>query len=207
MICGQKEENIRKAYFKGKIPKLLTDIQASGDFSVEEYSKLKDFLQQLKERDERINNNFIQFIPKIEEEDSNSILDELNQETLSEAEIKDLEREKSNRENSVIIASKLLRGLFNAFYDPSKKTPSDEELMNLAFEMLSLEYYLIRDSLYKERLYRKKIVEYERGGKQRKTAEEYAKGGIEYRNWMLAENLRESSRELINLAKKKYKNL
>jgi len=205
-ICGIEPKKIRASYFKGKIPKLLIDIQASGQHSNEDFDKLKAFLQVLKDKDEILTNDFVSFMPQIDTNEEDGILDELNQESLSEAEIADLNKEKDNRDKAVKIASKLLRGLFVTFYDPSKESPSEEKLMDIAFEMLGLEYYLIRDALYKERLYKKKIVSYERAGKQRKLAEDYAQGGVEYRDWALAEGLRDSCKELINLSKKRYKN-
>lgn len=203
-ICGTSLEKIRKMYFTGKIDKLLVSIQANGNYDLDEYNKLADYLETLKVQDDKLSVDFSRFLPKLEN-DSYSVLDELNQDSLSDAEIAELEREKVNRANAVQMANKMLKGLFMKFYDPNQESPNEESLMDMAFEMLSLQYYLKRDSLYKERLFRKKIVEYERAGCQRKLAEEKAKTTVEFRDYALAEHLLESCKELILLAKKRYK--
>jgi hypothetical protein len=77
----------------------------------------------------------------------------------------------------------------------------------MSFELLSLEYYIMRYVLYSERLYRKKIVEFERTGRQRKSAEESAKTTIEYRDYYLAQSLLDQVKEFILLAKKRYKDV
>jgi hypothetical protein len=205
VICGITSDKIRKSFFTGKVEKLLTDIQASGEYDVSEYEQLSGYLSSLKEQSESLSKNFSSFLPKIETEMPDTVLDELNRESLSEAEVSELDREKSNREFSVSIASKLLKSLFVRFHGKDQPNPSEEELMDIAFEVLGLQYYLIRDALYKERLYRKKIVEFERTGKQRKLAEEAAKTTVEYRDYYLAEGLKDLANEYINLAKRRYK--
>ena len=206
-ICGIKENAIRKAYFSGKLNKILNEMQASGDWGTAGWERLKTFLSSLRKKDELMNKEFSEFLPAIEIEQPDSVLDELNKENLSEAERVELDKEKANREAAVVIASKMLKGLFMKFYDKRQKTPTEDELMDMAFELLGLQWYLIRDALYKERLYRKKIVEFERTGKQRKLAEELAKTTIEYRDYSLADGLKETTSEFINLTKKRYKNL
>jgi hypothetical protein len=204
-ICGIEIEKIRKAYFTNKIPKLLVDIQASGISNKEELEILKKFLTSLRKEDEILNSEFVSFLPKVDYEDS--VLDELNNESLSEIELEELNREKSNREAAVKHANHILKGIFMKYRDPNQKTPDDSELMDISFELLSLEYYIMRDCIYKERIYRKKIVEYERQGKQRKLAEELAKTTIAYRDFALAEKLMEMIKEFIMLAKKKYREI
>jgi len=207
LICGTEIEKIRKAFFTGKLAKLLIDIQATGEYTETDFIQLSEYLHTLKKRDEQITNNFSSFLPKIEVIGDDSVLDELNKESLSEAEVAELEREKGNRSSAVQFASKMLKGLFVKFYSKTEQNPSEEELMDMAFEMLGLQYYLIRDAVYKERLYRRRIIEFERSGKQRKTAEEYARGETVYREFVLAEGLRDLAIEFINLAKKRYKNM
>ena len=208
-ICGVTLKEIRKHYFKGKVEKLLLDIQANikEDFPVEDFEKLKKFLGSLRDSDRKLNKEFSEFIPKLDIDKDDSVLDELTQESLSESEMAELSKEKNNRESAVKIASMMLKKLFARFYNSSEASPNEKELMDMAFEMLGLQYYLMRDSLYKERLYRKKIVEFERSGKQRKMAEELAKTTTEYRNFNLAEGLNKLAVEFINLAKKRYKDL
>jgi hypothetical protein len=205
-ICGQSLDTIRKSYFKGKIPKLLSEIQATGEYYDEDFNELKTFLEALKKKDESLGKSFGMYLPKLEEE-TDTILDDLNKESLTEAEKAELEKDQANREFSVKTSSSMVKSVFKKFYNPKEPSPSDNELMDMAFELLALQYYLIRDGLYKERKYRLKIVEYERTGKQRKLAEEYAKGGVEYRDYALAEGLKDIVNEFINLAKKRYKNL
>lgn len=207
IICGVGISAIRTAYFKGKLPKLLLDIQATGEYEKEEYEKLKMFLATLKKKDEFLNKDFAQFLPAIEVDGPDTVLDELNRESLSEAELAELSKEQTNREHAVRFAGAMLKALFNKFYDKNKTAPNDEDLMTMGFELLALEYYLIRDCIYKERLFRKKIVEYERLGKQRKLAEEYSKTTVEYRDFKLSENLIDMCKEFINMAKKRYKNI
>jgi hypothetical protein len=206
-ICGVEIKKIRKSFFTGKLGKLLIDIQATGEYTEAEFNQLSDYLGTLKKRDEQITSNFANFLPKIESNEADSVLDELNKESLSEAEIAELEREKSNRDAAVQFASRMLKILFVKFYSKTEQNPSEEDLMNMAFELLGLQYYLIRDAVYKERLYRRRIVEFERMGRQRKLAEECAKTETVYREFVLAEGLRDLATEFINLAKKRYKNL
>lgn len=208
-ICGVTLKEIRKHYFKGKVEKLLLDIQANikEDFPVEDFEKLKKFLGSLRDSDRKLNKEFSEFIPKLDIDKDDSVLDELTQESLSESEMAELSKEKNNRESAVKIASMMLKKLFARFYNAKEASPNEKELMDMAFEMLGLQYYLMRDSLYKERLYRKKIVEFERSGKQRKMAEELAKTTTEYRNFNLAEGLNKLAVEFINLAKKRYNDL
>jgi len=205
-ICGTTLSKIRKSFFTGKIDKLLIAIQANGDYVVEEYNKLANYLETLKSHDDKLSTDFSRFLPKLDENEDYSILDELNKEALSDAELAELERESKNRSNATILANHILKSLFMRYHDKTQQSPSEEELLDMAFELLSLEYYLRRDALYKERLYRKKIVEYERQGKQRKLAEEAAKTSVEYRDYALAEGLMEMVNEFILLSKKRYKN-
>lgn len=206
IICGTPVDVIRKSYFKGKIGKLLTDIQAEKEYTKTDIGELQCYLEFLKNSDDKISNQFASFIPKLDDIDGTNdfVLDELNKESLSEAELTELEKEKVAREFAVRTASKLLRDLFVRYYDPKKPTPTNDELMDMSFEMLGLQYYLIRDALYKERLFRKQITEFERSGKQRKLAEEYAKAGLAYRDYALAEGLKDLATELINLSKKRF---
>jgi hypothetical protein len=206
-ICGIDSVKIRKAFFQNKLPKLLIDIQASSEQTPEEYEKLSAYLEILKKEDDKLNSNFAKFLPSLETDEPDKVLDELNRESLSEAEIAELDKEKTNRDSAVREANRMLKGLFNKFRDKTQKAPSDDELMAMAFELLSLEYYLMRDSLYKERVFRKKIVDFERTGQQRKLAEEAAKTTITYREYALAEGLREMVKEFLNLTKKRYKNM
>ena len=199
---------IRKNYFTGKVSKMLREMQATGEYKEEDFEPLKDFLGTLKKQDENLTENFLTFMPQVTSLDqSDTVLDELNKESLSEAEISELAREKENREVSVQVAGRMIRSLFIQFHDKNQKSPSDDELMDMAFELLGLEYYLTRDALYKERIFRKQIVEFERAGKQRKLAEEYAKCGIPYREFVLAEGLKNSVLSFFNLAKKRYHNM
>jgi len=207
IICGTETSVIRKAYFSGKLNKLLLELQAKDDWGGVGWDSLKLYLESLKKKDEQITNNFASFLPKVEIDAPDSVLDELNKESLSEAELQEINKEQVNRENAVRMAGKMLKGLFNKFYDKAQESPSDENLMNMAFEMLALQYYLIRDALYKERLFRKRIVEFERMGRQRKLAEEMAKTETPYREWQLAEGLKETANEFINLVKKRYRNI
>jgi hypothetical protein len=204
-ICGVEIEKIRKSFFTGKLGKLLIDIQATGEYTEADFNQLSDYLGTLKKRDEQITSNFANFLPKIESNEADSVLDELNKESLSEAEIAELEREKSNRDAAVQFASRMLKSLFVKFYSKTEQNPSEEELLDMSFEILGLEFYIMRDALYKERLFRKKIVEFERQGKQRKMAEEMAKTCVEYRDYYLSEGLLELCREFIMLAKKRYR--
>ncbi len=205
IICGVGASRIRTMYFTGKLDKLLNEIQSQGDWGTAGWERLKLFLSSLQKKDELMNKEFTQFLPRIEIEQLDSVLDELNQEKLSEAEIAELNKEKANREAAVTIASKMIKGLFLKFYNPKEKSPSEDELLDIAFELLSLEYYIMRDVLYKERVFRKKIVEFEREGRQRKLAEEAAKTTVFYRDFYLANGLLEMIREFILLAKKRYR--
>lgn len=206
-ICGVPIEDVRKAYFKGKIPKLLTDIQAGGEYDVADFLKLQEYLQELKDQDVKLSESFAGFLPRVDEEEADPLLDELSKETLSEAEVASLDKDKDNRENARMWASKILKGLFVRYHDQNKSNPSEDELMDIAFELLGLQYHISQDEIYKERLFRRKITEYERQGKQRKTAEEYAKVTREYRDWRAIQKLEEQVQEFINLAKKRYKNI
>ncbi|HLN18763.1 MAG TPA: hypothetical protein VK255_01170, partial [Patescibacteria group bacterium] len=174
-------------------------------YKVADFNELSGFLELLKAQDESINSQFTKFLPTLASDEVDSVLDEVNKESLSESEIALLEKEKSNREGAVAVAGRMLRTLYHRFKEA--KSPTDQDLMDMAFELLSLQYYLHRDALYKERLFRRKIVQFEREGKQRKTAEEYAKTLVEYRDWSLAEGLKDQVQEFINLAKKRYKDM
>lgn len=203
-ICGVSKDKIRKAYFKGAINKLLTDIQASGDYTPEDYTALKDYFATLQDRDDKLSAEFSDFMPQLDTTiDGDSMLGDLNT-SLSESEVAELEREKANRETAVSYAGRMLKSLFAQFHDKRKPSPTDDELKDMSFEMLSLKYFLVRDTLYKKQLYQKRIIDIEKTGKQRKLAEDYAKTETAYREYILAERLEEMSQELINNCKKFY---
>lgn len=203
-ICGLEANKIRKAYFSNKLPKLLEDIQAAGSYTKEDFDKLDLYLSSLKKENELLETRFSSFLPKLTETEPDLLLDELNSEQLTLDEAAELKKEEDNRRAATQMAAKMLKSLYFRYKDPNQKPPTNEELMDISFEMLSLEYYLLREKVYAERLYRKKIVEIERTGRQRKLAEECAKITVEYRNFALAEGLLEQAKELILLAKKRY---
>jgi hypothetical protein len=204
-ICGFERGKIRKAYFTGKLPKLLNDIQALGEQTEESLETLKTYLQSLRDEDTSIGDGFSDFLPKDEDIQVDPVLDDLNKESLSDEEQSEMTRDETNRKNSVIHAVNILKSLFARFR--SDRKPTDDDLMDMGFELLGLQYHVGREEIYRERLFRKKITEYERMGKQRKAAEEYAKVCKEYRDWRVIEKLELQIESFINLAKKKYHNL
>lgn len=119
LTCGIPVEKIRKAYFKGKIDKLLNELQAEKEYAKADYEELAGYLEFLKKTDTKINDQFAAYIPKIITEDSpDMVLDELNRESLSKAEIAELDKEKDARSFAVRTASKMLKDLFKKFYNP-----------------------------------------------------------------------------------------
>lgn len=47
-ICGKTKDEIRKAFFKGKLKNLLNEIQSEADFSEEETKELGEYLESLR---------------------------------------------------------------------------------------------------------------------------------------------------------------
>lgn len=186
-IGGFSKEEVRKAYFKRKMPDLLAKIQIKTDVDEEELEKLKEYLASLRSKEGSLIETVKDFLPEYDEDE---VLKEVSEEQLTPEEQVVIDEEREKRQSSIKIANMLMKQIANRYIKPNLKTPSKDELMDIAFELTGLGYYIDEERLYRKQLYKKKIVEFEKVGKQRKAAEEYAQTTKEYRDYKRLSDLR-----------------
>jgi len=190
-------KKIREAYFKGKLSKLLSEMQAKKEFKEEDIVKLKEY------QEKGIMKNLKGVVPEFEEK---VFLEDLSKDDMSKEEKERLEKEKVKRLSNVNTVNNILLKISQRFAS-QKNVPGERELIDMALEVNGLKYYVDDECLYREQLYRKKVVEFEARGKQRLTAEEYAKTTNEYRNYKKLQNLKKRVEVQTMIAMKQYKGL
>lgn len=189
---------IRKAYFQSKLPKFLADVQAQQGIGESELEELKAYLEVLRAEDV----NIIRALQLEKEEDEALIPDDVLEENLTPEQADELKKEKYDCERSRKLAEKLINNISKKIL--SRNNPSKDEIMDVALSLLGLTYYIDRETIFRERSFKKKVIEYVNQGIQRKEAEDFAKVSIEYRDLRLNEALSVRIKEFIMMAKKMY---
>lgn len=192
--------DIRKAYFKRKIPGLLAKVQETKDLKEEDLDKLKKYLKKLREKEGTLLETIEDVMPDYDDE----VLKKASEEKLSEREQKIYEEEKKKRKQAVMVANKLLKWVAKKYISDRLRNPKKEELIDVVFELLGLTAYIDEEKLFAKQDYKKKIIEYEMAGKQRKTAEEYAMVSKEYRNYKRLVDLSRRIEEFSQTARKRW---
>lgn len=182
------KEQIRTAYFKGKLLDLLSKLQQDEVLTGENVQALEAYLSELKSEETALLERFGKVLHS-KEGVSDVVIESLYEEDLSEEEKKHIQ-DKDIRERAINEATELMRQIAFSYIHVRKgkagksmKIPSKEDIMDAIFQLIGLSYYIDEEMLYLRQLYKRRIVEFEKAGKQRKTAEEYAMTTKEYRDY------------------------
>lgn len=189
------DKKLRKAYFGGQLPKYLDGLLANGA-NEEEIKALEPQLEELqKERDA-----MQQRVRTFDLKDTISLpgVDELM--ALSEAKNEALERWEAERESDYQKAREIFSQARNADLRANR-----DQYLDWGFELAQLQYNLDLFRVWKDQLYRARLVRIMDGyGCSRAEAEERAKLTPEYREYKTAVLFRDLVEEVIMLCKKKY---
>ena len=193
------KEDVRKAYFRGKLLDLMSKLQQEEVLTGESIELLETYLAELKQEETALLERFSKIL-HTKEGVSDVVLESLYEEDLSEEEKKHIQ-EKDVRERAINEASELMQQIAFSYISLRKgkggkkmKIPSKEDIMDGIFQLIGLSYYIDEEMLYLRQLYKRRIVEFEKVGKQRKTAEEYAMTTKEYRAYKRLSMMRERIR-------------
>lgn len=198
LICGKTEKEIRKAFFKNEIGKLIADIQTEKDVSKKNIKELNEYLLVLKDSNDNLVDEAVELfggkIVGVENENKPPTVAELN------AGISDVEwREKAD------VAIKYVQETMDSVRHKiaKKKTMRQDFWLDTATVILSYEELIDKDRVFKDQIYRAKMTEIlDEHQISRKEAEERAKITKEYSDYKNAILLRDRIDEFINLAKK-----
>jgi len=188
--------DVRKYYFKGKLLDLMSKLQQEEVLTGESIELLEKYLSELKGEETALLERFGKVL-HTKEGVSDVVLESLYEEDLSEEEKKHIQ-DKDVRERAINEATELMRQIAFSYIQFRKgktnktlKIPSKEDIMDAIFQLIGLSYYIDEEMLYLRQLYKRRIVEFEKAGKQRKTAEEYAMTTKEYREYKRLSMMRE----------------
>jgi hypothetical protein len=197
LICGIEKSKIRTAYFTNKMAKILADVQAKEEISENDLDELKNFLYSLRDKEKKTMEDFKDVVPEFS---NRIVLDGLSKSKENE----ESSEEKNRRLNSLNRINNIMLQIAES-YRTGNNVPNQQDLMEKAFELNGLSYYLDEECLFWEQRYKKKIVKFESMGRQRKTAEEYAKTTVEYKNYKRLANIRARVKSAIMAGMKFYK--
>jgi len=201
LIAGKSEKEIREAYFKKKLPQLLTEISTEGEPEKAELEKLATFLDGLQKEEK-------QTLDTIKETAPNVSLgtEALKVPTIETARTPEEEARFKEffvqAESSVAYARTLM---FSVYQKIHSKVKFDKDFfVDTALEIAGLLHYIDGYRVYKDQLYRQELTRIIRdAGCSRKEAEEWAKISNQYAEYKRAVLFKEQIEEFIMLCKKK----
>lgn len=198
LICGKTEEEIRKAFFKNEIGKLIADIQTEKDVKKKDIKELNEYLLVLKDNNDNLVDEAVELfggkIVGVENENKPPTVAELK------AGVSDQEwREKADV--AIEYVSKTMTSVRKLIAE--KRTMRQDFWLDTATVILSYEELIDKDRVFKDQVYRAKMTEIlDEHQISRKEAEERARITKEYSDYKNAILLRDRIDEFINLAKK-----
>jgi len=200
LICGVKEEVIKKAFFSGKLKQLMNELQANGNInSVDDAQELKKYLEVLKLQD-----GFITA------EIKNGFAEELGDDEIKPPSVDELTKNDTNVEQWLKdkeTALGMIRAKMKIVRDKlGKSTKFDiKELQELAFELSFWTMWISQDRIYKRQLWKRKLTQLiDEYGISRKEAEDRSELTKEYRDYVLADAFKDNVDNLIISARRGY---
>ncbi len=203
-ICGKTEKEIRKIYFSKRVPDLLAEIQMKKGITEKELNELSTFLGKL--RDEEKNT-----LKKITEkigceaigisENIPPTVEELTTEMTEEEKVK-FETWKAEVDIAIDTVKGLIRDATQTAF--ARKMVDREKWLDWGLTIANLSRYIDADRVYKDQLYRKRLIEIiDKYGVSRKEAEERSKITKEYADYKNAVLFKDNLEEIIRICKKK----
>jgi len=198
IACGKTEKQIRTAYFKHKMPELLSSIQEDTKVGGKELGLLTDFLSTLKDENEKI---FRQV---------GEVCEDIVDSTIEPPSIEELAiglDDKDWREQ----ADRVISGVNNMIRqggnlkdkEGNRKTLSSNFWLDGANKILAGEELIDKDYIYKKQLYKKMLTKFILDkGVSRKEAEEWSNLTKEFRDYKMISLLKDRCTEFIQMAKK-----
>lgn len=202
-ICGRTHQEIRQAYFKHNLPKLLNEIQADQNWPKEEIESLGLYLESLRlEETKTIEDVAVFFKGKVlEEEPKPPTVTELVGIASPDDQAK-LEAWQASVNTAKAQITKI-RTLANTAVI-QKKPISKDEWLDWALQIETLKRWLMEEAVWKEQLYRRELTRIKDSyGISRAEAEERAKITEQYRDYRNAQNEVDSLTEIVLLCKKR----
>jgi hypothetical protein len=148
------KNEVKKAYYEGKIVQLLSRLQAE-NYEETVFEKVKKWLGIFKKEDEKRVEEFSEFIPKEKDEQTAPRLDELLKPLSKEEEIKVskwLEEMDKNMDDCIKLAREQRDRVSSGKHINSKK------LLDLGLFFITNEFSFNQVLAYRERLYKAKII-------------------------------------------------
>jgi len=194
------KDDIRKAYFTGKLPEYLAKVQSIKEITVGELKELKLYLEKLRSEDTGIAGEL-----GLELDEDKNVPDGVLEADLTPEQEAEIASERENNAKSIKLVNKMLNNVAQRILSKTN-VPSREELIDTSLALVGLTYYIDREYIFLKRMFKKKLIEYVKQGSQRKEAEDYAMVSAEYRDLETNELLRERIKEFTMIAKKMYDN-
>jgi len=196
MICGIKEETIRKAFYEGKVNDLLNKIQANERLDPEDIEKLEEHLVELAEEQKSTSDILSRFIPSKDRE-LPSVIELMGASPEQKEKIKKLEAEAQQDIKTVLeLIKQITKQRKEQTHIESQKWY--DWGMTLATYQLSIDSYIV----WKSQLYYAKIIELmDDTNCSRREAEDRAGLTEEYKNHEVAKLFAKRITTIISLCK------
>lgn len=201
LIAGKSEADIRKAYFKGKIPQLLTEISENEEPAEEELVKLANFLASLQEQEKKHLATIRKTAPDLVIGNEGLKIPTIESSRTPE-EKKKVEKFLAAAEDAVDTARRIM---FRVYQNISNKVEvAGETYLDAGLEIAGILHLIDGHRVFKDQLYRQELTRIIRdAGCSRKEAEEWAKTSDQYAEYKRAVLFKEQIEEFIMLCKKK----
>ena len=197
LVLGYAKEQIREAYFKGKLNQLLADIQANQDVTAEGLAELEKILEEYQGQNKVVRTELAKkFSAEMGEEVKPPSVDELTGD--------DTDLTKWIADKDKVLED--VRGKMKAMRTRLAQPDFDiKELQDLAFELAFWRNWIVQDTIYKRQLWKQKLTrlidDYEIS---RREAEDRSELTKEYRDYVMASEFQKSVEDLIISARKGY---
>lgn len=200
ILCGYTLKDIKKAFYGGKLNKLLADMQADGTLeTVDDAKALKVYLGELKRRGQ-----------VVIDEMKDGYASELGLDEIQPPSVDALVGEDSNLDQWIKDRDEVMIEIKSKMKVMRTKLSGKEnfdikELQDLAFELAFWRNWIVQDAVYKRQLWKRKLTSLIDDFKiSRKEAEDRSELTPEYRDYVLAIEFQKTIEDLIVSARKGY---
>lgn len=201
MIAGKTETEIRAAYYKKKLPQLLTEISAEGEPDEKELIALAEFLDTLQKEEAKTLATLKKNAPDVAIGNEAMIVPTIDTSRTPD-EQKSFDAFFAEAEKSTQLARRIMFGVYQNIQNKVKM--DSEYYLDAALEIAGLLHFIDGYRVYKDQEYRQELTRIIRdAGCSRKEAEEWAKTGNQYAEYKRAVLFKEQIEEFIMLCKKK----
>lgn len=185
LICKKTTQEIREAFFKGKLSKLLDEIQSEGSITEEDGKKLDAYLEMLQAEKEESRVKIDRFEGATKPPDADSLL------RITEEEKEKLKKWISESEKTMDTIKKIMAEVRNAIVNNNKLKRG--EWLDYGMSVITLMFSVDQFEIVHEQLYRAELTRIiDNHRVSRAEAEERAKLTKEYRQYKLAQRLKEN---------------